>query len=365
MRRNAITFLVLLTLFVSSCTSPRKLDSSLYAAVLKGDLREAENLIEQGAGIEESPDGQSFIEIAIIHNRSNRSQMVSLLLDHGADPDAKDDGGVCPLTKAFLFNKLSPEVLDVLLKYGADLNQEDRNGNTVLSLAISQPVPDPEFVRLFLAKSADPNQRNKKGETALHQAVFHRRSRQTEIVDMLIKNGADVNIKDERGQIALNKAAGCPEEIWIALVEAGSDLTTFDDLQETPLLMAARWNALQAAKLMVQKGADVNAENKGGATALFRVSGAGDIGLVKQIIQKGANVNEVDKWGYTPLHSAAAGYRKDVAAYLISKGARINHENSNGLTPLGYAKVHRGDVSPKGKQRKEELLQYLIKQGAK
>jgi ankyrin repeat protein len=287
MRRNVFACMMLLVVFVCSCANQAQLKSQLEAAVLRGDVNKVKLLIDQGVDIKQANNNQSLIEMAIIHSHSNVPQMLSLLLAHGIDINEKDKEGYPPIIKAFIFNKFKPDVLDVLLEYGADINQQDSEGRTVLCHAVTYPVPDTELIQLLLKKGANPNIKNSKGETALHLAVFNIRPHQAEIIKILLQNGADVNIKDNSGQIAINKISGHNEEIWIALIEAGSDLTVLDEMNETPLLSALRWDAIEAAKLMIKKGADVNAKDKWGTSVFRKASYSGNTELIKMIVDKG------------------------------------------------------------------------------
>ena len=338
-------------------------DGALNFAVVQGDLARAEELLRRGANPNRTADQRVVVlETALLFAPKNREEMVALLLKHGADPNAVLHGDSM-LTQGMFIRRISPGMLSLFAENGADFKRQDTKGDTLLHKAL-RPYADPLLIPILLANGADPNARNSRGETPLEEAILAARPWAAEAAKLLIDHGADVNAKDSKGYIPLCRSYGASEDVMLALVEGGSDLTALDDRKETPLLMAVRWYKFEAARAMIEKGADIHAKGKWGTTALFKVASEGDLDLVKILVEKGARVDHVNSGGYTPLHFAASGYRQDVAAYLISKGAKTNCKTSKGLTPLAYARTHRGDPSPAGKERKEALIQYLVAQGA-
>jgi ankyrin repeat protein len=109
---------------------------------------------------------------------------------------------------------------------------------------------------------------------------------------------------------------------------------------------------------MIEKGADVNEEEKTGRTPLFSAAYYGPLNLVQTLVAQGADINHADRSGYTPLHSAAAGFQKDIAAYLIEQGAAPDARNSKGVTPLEYARNYSAS-RPGSVERKQATVRYL------
>jgi len=107
----------------------------------------------------------------------------------------------------------------------------------------------------------------------------------------------------------------------------------------TPLMMAAYDGYTEIAKLLIEKGAEVNA--KGGVdmdmTPLIYAASQDRADMVKLLIENGASVNVKTKYGWTPLFFAASRGKVDIAKLLIDKGADVNVKVSTGETALSEA----------------------------
>jgi ankyrin repeat protein len=104
-----------------------------------------------------------------------------------------------------------------------------------------------------------------------------------------------------------------------SLVQAAS-ANTKDGRGETPLMYAAAVGSLEAMKFLIAKGADVNAQNEFGSTAL--IWSATDLAKVRLLLAHGANVNTASKRGRTALFLAAMTDRSaDTVRLLLAKGA--------------------------------------------
>src|SRR5215468_4698477 len=89
-----------------------------------------------------------------------------------------------------------------------------------------------------------------------------------------------------------------------ALVQKESDVNVKERRgSATPLMHAAAFGSLEAVRLLLDKGADVNAKNAAGATALMWA--ATDLGKVRLLVERGANVNAASNLGHTALELAA------------------------------------------------------------
>jgi hypothetical protein len=116
---------------------------------------------------------------------------------------------------------------------------------------------------------------------------------------------------------------------------------------EPPLIRAAAAGDLQAMRALIQKGADVNARDQSGGTALHVAAGRGDQEATRLLLAAGADVH-ARRHGpndYAPLHSAAYTGNGATTRMLLSAGARVNDAAGGGWTPLMFAMLYgRRDV---------------------
>jgi ankyrin repeat protein len=117
---------------------------------------------------------------------------------------------------------------------------------------------------------------------------------------------------------------------------SGSSVNSKDVRGETPLMYSAAAGSLDAMKLLIGKGADVNAQSESGLTAL--ILAATDLAKVGLLVDRGANVNLATKLGRTALFVAAMSDRSaEIARLLIAKGSNVRAMDAFKNTMLNAA----------------------------
>jgi ankyrin repeat protein len=154
---------------------------------------------------------------------------------------------------------------------------------------------------------------------------------------------SDVNLKDQKETTPLMYAAafGSLDAMKI-LVEAGADVNATNALAVSPLLWCA--GDLEKVRLLVSKGADVNARSKQGQTPLLiAASHDGASEIVKLLISKGADVSARGFMNTTALLSATYANDMAIVKLLLQKGVDVNAKDATGETALmnaaGYGNV--------------------------
>lgn len=82
-------------------------------------------------------------------------------------------------------------------------------------------------------------------------------------------------------------------------------------------MFTAGYNNVEVAELLLERGADVNAQDKGGLIPLHNASSYGHLDIAALLIKFNTVVNATDKWGFTPLHEAAQKGRTQLSALLV------------------------------------------------
>jgi uncharacterized protein len=124
-----------------------------------------------------------------------------------------------------------------------------------------------------------------------------------------------------------------------ALQQPG-DVDRLNDFKVTALFTAAQYDQLEAARLLISNGANVNHAAKDGTTPLMMAVLGQDISLVKLLLEAGADVNATDEDGVTVLMHGTLFVLKqtpEIMRLIVSRGANINAAAKDGRTALMYA----------------------------
>ena len=254
------------------------------------------------------------------------------LVKFGADVKAVSKGGFSPLM--FAAREGQPGVVAALLKAGANVNDTlqkpaKQSGTSAMGLAAANAHY--ELAAMLLDAGADPNAAGQ-GWTALHTVTWVRQPgyasndpaptgsgnmNSIDFVKKLVAKGANLNAK-----MTIRTSVG---------------LSSLNTSGATPFLLAARTGDAELMRLLAQLGADPLIPNVDGTTPLMVAAGVGtrspgeDAGTdaevleaVKVAIELGNDVNAVDKNGETAMHGAAYKQVPAAAQYLLDHGAKID-----------------------------------------
>lgn len=268
----------------------------LHEAAEANDIKMARLLIDAGADVAKSQALHRMTPL-ILAIKSNAREIVSLLLEHAADPSADDADGQTPLMAAA--NKSADDIVGTLLGAGADARATDRLGRNVLqhcSPALKEETMaklidagadvnnrdtwkrtplisavmdhNMAMARKLLEKGADANAKDDNGASPLQVALNYRK---LEIVDKLLEKGADPNVRDKwsnQTMLALCCSLGLDKEAE-KLIKAGADLAAKDNQGQTPLHIAVKnsYSSTETVRALLKAGADPLLPDSAGHTA--------------------------------------------------------------------------------------------------
>ena len=281
----------------------------LLFAVRRGEMNTVRALLAAGADVNEKrPDLASPLLVAIINGHE---ELVDLLLEKGADPNA--EGG----STALSIQGMRAKPIEIELKTPSmqeqlrDVATEGGNGKNnswgrplqaavhvanwhISDQFISVNIDRLRVIKSLLAHGADVNGRNTDMEPRWSGARYRRRlvgataflfaakAADVEVMRLLLEHGADSKIKTGADITPLMAAAGIA---WASNQDRASEA-----------------QVLEAVKLLVEEqGADVNAVNDTGETAMHAAAYRGANTVVQYLFDKGATLDVVALDGRTPL----------------------------------------------------------------
>jgi ankyrin repeat protein len=251
------------------------------------------------------------LHVAAIYKQE---EVAKLLISYGADVNAQDETGKTALfyatenanlkiTKLLLTNKANvqdnPEVLniavkkecteivEVLLQHGADVNSSDERGRTALHFTASGEVR--KSIKFRHCELHDSNVRG-------------------EIVRMLLSGGANVNVEADSDKTTLHAATEIGYVSVIeALLEYNADINCTTKTGMTPLHIAAEYGRLDCVEVLLKFGANVDSKDEIGRTALHSASVNGLENIVTALLEYGSDINIMNSIDRTLLDYAMAG----------------------------------------------------------
>jgi ankyrin repeat protein len=318
MKRLSISILPLVAALVTA-VYVQAADSALITAVKGGYLTNVRRLLEQGVAVNTSEtDGSTALHWAV---ESDNPEITRLLLKAGADAKRANRYGMTPLHLAAVNGNAA--VMRDLLEAGANPNAALPEGETVLMTAAR--TGSAEAVTLLLDRGADVNAQDRwYGESALAWAAAQDHG---EVVRILLARGAPVNSRS-----TLQKTTNR---------RAGQNILSLGNW--TPLMYAARENALDAGRALVKGGADLNLTDPDGATALAIAIINAHYEFGALLLDAGADPNIVDTeagmgalYAAVDMHRVAVGHGRpnpkpvglmtgvDLVKKLLERGADPN-----------------------------------------
>ncbi len=274
-------------------------------------------------------------------------ETVKLLLEYGADLSIldKDSKGAIDYIK-------NPKVLNYIISNGSTVAKKDTRGNSpfinyvqknrpIFGYRISNEEENKRYyntIKVFLENGANINEQiSDSNETVLFFI------KDKKLLNLLIENGINTEIRDRHGRTAIFNFMKFPYvEMGKELINQNVNIQVKENLGNTLLHYVEDYDI---AKILIERGLDVNAQNKFGHTPLHKLVSSSTYkcrdskkSIFNLFIKSGAKVNQKDKKGLTALTVAIDNNNEQYIKELIDAGADTNVKDNNGRTLLFYAK---------------------------
>ena len=260
-------------------------------------------------------------------------ELVSHLLRNGLDVNTKNEDGNSSLHLLLQKHKqTSMEMFKLLLSFGADINALNNRFESPLLCAID--CEEEKIISLLLELDCAVNTEVPLGESPLSLAVM---KGQRKLTEALLQCGADINQKCGRDEhTALHAAVRSFNRNGLAqlLVQHGADVEAEDVLGETPLFKAADTNNNELVEFFLKCGSTANTKNKCGETPLMKAIDDCVVSNVKPLLEHGASVNATDQHGIFRLLHRLRSSDVEICELLLEYGCDGNIADDNGETPL-------------------------------
>lgn len=310
--------------------------AAIHWASNRGNRETMELLKSYGYDLDMQSVTDSSTPLLWAANAGN-AETLEYLLEQGVDPNTAAPGGWSALHNATAAGRI--EIVKILIAHGADIHITDDEGNSAFTAAVSQGHM--ELIAYYLDNGIDVNERSQDNLTPLHWATVRGN---TELVRLLLEKGADVNIVDDHLNTPLSRAVGSNDlESVRMLIEHGAEINVVDENGLSLVMRAVNTGSVEIVELLLANKAKVdNRENHYSQTELHRaaVKGYGDI--AKMLIEAGADINAEDRDNHRPVYYADKYGNAKVTKLLMKQGAK--GKDIQGQQDLLHTPIAQGDA---------------------
>jgi ankyrin repeat protein len=278
-----------------------------------GSVEEVKMLLDRGVDVN-GAEPKSLQNALMWAASEGHPAVVDVLIQRGANVKAASKAGFTPLIFAAMKND-APSVKR-LLAAGANPNDAIPDGTKVLTIAASKSGYASAMA--LLDGGADPNVADRTKSTPLHAAA---QAGALDLVKKLLAKGANLNAKTDPAQAAgFRPAAG----------------------EQTPLLLAARFNHVDVMRALIEAGADTKLKGQDGAGFLLAASASGRVEAAKYAFEFDKDIKAVDNRGRTAMHECVSNpgsgatqeERTELVQFLADIGVPLDEKDARGRTPI-------------------------------
>ncbi len=307
MKQIALALSLMIGLSASSAAQ------SVFDLFRKGDVAAVKALVEKTPELTHAVDAEGD---SLLHHAAagGNPELVSFLIDQGAAIDLAGSGKHTPLQRAAAFDRA--KAVAVLLERKAALELRNDYGRTALILC-ARERGQVETARILIAAGADVNAEDRFGSTPLELAAWRAKR---ELVDSLMAKGARLPEPGEKWYVMLGSAASEGlDSLFLPLAAKSADLKK--SIGNDLIFTAAQGGSETIVDFLLDKGYDPKPSDRFGWTPLHYAARDGRTGILRLLIEKGAAIDARNIIGQTAYNVAKERGYEDAAALLAGRGA--------------------------------------------
>lgn len=316
------------------------------AACFSGNTELIEYLLEKGADWRlASNDGWTPLMSSV---QENHIALAKLLLTKGVDVNAS-----CASFNALYSaaDKGRTELVELLIEHGASVNEKTQEGWTALAAAAQFGFSS--IVDALLKAGADVNAVSNCGWSSLMLAS---QNGHLSIVERLIEHGAGINIRSNTSKFTALFSAikNGHYSICELLLEKGASISKLPKETFFPLYIAAESGRAEIAELLLKYGANVNERTSDNWTCLMIATYNQHISVIKVLLDaKGILIDDCPAAGYTSFMLSCQNNNLPIIKLFLERGANLHAKSTHHLNCLMIA----------ARSGHPEIMRYLIQKG--
>ena len=308
--------------------------SPLHAAVLSDQTETAEFLIEQGSPVDQLEYVNKLTALIYAVFRNN-FELTRFLVEKGADINFNNSkSGYTPLIIATRDGYT--DIAKYLLEKGADPTFTDIDGYGPYYYALKSD--DDKLADLFDWKKLFNEKKVRYPSSLLYQALL---TQKPDTAELMLKYGFDPNQPDKYGNNGLVYAVRSGNLQEVKLLLNNKAIINYST-SENPLCKAIETNT-EIARLLIDKGVDINAKTIDGDYPVFRAIDYQNYEILNLLIKHGVDLTKLNKEGLTVLQAAILKNDLLTVKALLAAGAQVNQTNSKGENAYQFAEAQKAD----------------------